>query len=64
MILNANLIDRFQLNYLRTRSWFMRDRVLQMKVFYIIEKGHGDKINQSCGDFEDHLDELIQKYIK
>ena len=57
-------IDEFELDYLSTRSWFMKDRFLQMKVFYVIEKGHLDKINQSCGDFEDHLDEIIRDHIK
>ena len=42
----------------------MTNRYLQIKVFYIIDKGHINKIVQCSCDFEEHCDEIIRDYIE
>ena len=58
-----SMLDRFNSEYLRTRSWFMQNRFLQMKVFKIVTRGHVDKIYACSGNFEEHLDEIIDNHL-
>lgn len=52
----SNVPDYF---YLEERLWFMRDPVIQEKLFQVINLGLGSKVNVTSPDFSEHLDNLI-----
>lgn len=48
--------------YLKDRGWFCRNPELQRKLYEVCQRGDGDKVIVVMGDFEDHLNELLQQY--
>jgi len=47
--------------FLETHNWFCYDQELQTKMLYIVNHGHGDKINVHHKDFRWHIDTLCAK---
>jgi len=50
-------------HYLTTRCWFIRNISLQHKLLRIVNLRLGSKVDVLNGDFEIHLDQLIDEYL-
>ena len=46
-------------DYLFSRSWFVNNYSLHEKIFKIIMHGKGNIINVFIGNFEEHIDDII-----
>jgi hypothetical protein len=50
--------------YLESRGWFVRNQLLQQKLFNLCKLGFGHKVFVTAGDFESHIDYLLDHALQ
>lgn len=48
-------------DYLLSRSWYVRNLALQEKMLFVVRRGLGPRVFVAAGDFEEHLNELLEQ---
>lgn len=48
--------------YLEERGWFHSNHALQNKVWQLVNYGQGHLVQVACGDFEEHIDNLLARW--
>ena len=50
-----------KIDYLLSRSWYVRNLALQEKMLCVVRRGLGPRVFVAAGDFEPHLNELLEQ---